>query len=179
MNINKVFNIKNNLKLIINKASIEDARPIINFLNKIGGETDFLTYGLNEFPFTLDQEEEIIKECLDLDNNLMIVGKINNEIVSQLFLQSTSKPRLAHIGEMGISVSKSFWNHSVAFYLLQTALEWAKSKNITKLQLQVREDNINAISLYKKIGFNIEGKIINAIKVNNEYYNEFIMGMVI
>lgn len=37
--------------LVIHKAKAEDALEIINFLNAVGGESDYLTYGLNDFYF--------------------------------------------------------------------------------------------------------------------------------
>lgn len=172
--------IKNGSNLSINKASIEDAASIVAFLNKVGGETDFLTFGLNEFPFSIEEEEEeMIRECLDSNTQLMLVGKVEGQIVSHLFLQRSDKLRIAHIGDIGVSVSKNFWGYSIAFHMILAAIEWAKDKNLNKLQLQVRSDNERAIHLYKKLGFNIEGKIINAMKVNNIYYDDYIMGLLL
>lgn len=39
--------LKNKVKAIIREAKIEDAQNIISYLNKIGGESDFLTFGKN------------------------------------------------------------------------------------------------------------------------------------
>ncbi|WP_028389483.1 GNAT family N-acetyltransferase [Legionella fairfieldensis] len=163
--------------LTIKKAEPEDAQEIIDFLNSIGGETDFLTFGQNEFPVSLKEEIDIINECLKKENSLMLVGKINQMIVSQLFLDVSNASRLDHIGHLGLSVKKSHWGQSIGKKMLVEAIGWAKKKNLVKIQLQVRTDNFSAINLYKKFNFVIEGTITQALKINNKFYDDFLMGL--
>jgi|GEM_PF-4395720 len=67
--VNKLFD-KKSIRLssgdtlLISKATIEDAVPIIDYLNMVGGESDFLTFGANGFPLNYEQEREIIADCL-------------------------------------------------------------------------------------------------------------------
>ena len=173
----KCITLANNLDLFISQASVEDAEQIINFLNKVGGETDFLTFGLNEFPFSVTAEQEIITEILSRNTGLMLVAKINNEIVSQLFLQGSDKPRLAHVADVGISVCKKYWGHSIGRYMMLAAMEWAKNNGFIKLQLWVRVDNERAVQLYKSLGFVVEGTITQAIKIGKTYFDNYIMGL--
>jgi len=173
----KNIELTNNLKLTIAQAALDDAEEIVNFLNVVGGETDFLTFGAHEFPVSVAEEKKTITECLEQKRCLMLVGKIENEIVCQLFLQRSDKPRLAHLGDIGISVSKKFWGLSIGRHMLLVAIEWAKNNGVTKLQLQVRTDNERAIQLYKKLGFVIEGTITHAIKIGDIYFDEHVMGL--
>lgn len=166
-----------NLFLVISKPTINDAEQVVDFLNTVGGETDFLTFGLNEFPFSLDEEKQVISECLKKNICLMLVGKIENVIVSQLFLQRSDKPRLSHIGDIAVSVSKNYWGHSIGKHMMLAGLEWARCNNITKVQLQVRTDNERAVQLYKNLGFVIEGKITQALKIGNTYFDDYLMGL--
>ncbi len=169
--------LKNGEQLVISKAQVDDAKPLIHFLNRIGGETDFLTFGLNEFSLTVDEEKNTISQCLSSQQQLMLVGKINHEIVSQLFLDRSSTPRLAHIGDIGVSVGQKHWGKSIGKFMVSSALVWAKNNGITKLQLYVRTDNTNAIALYQKLEFTIEGLIPRAVKINQEYFDNYIMGL--
>ena len=173
----KTLTIPDNLSLVISKASVDDAAKIINFLNKVGGETDFLTFGANEFPLTVEQEKETIVECLERNICLMLIAKVGDEIVSQLFLQRSNKQRLAHISDIAVSVSKDFWGKSIGKHMMLTAIEWAKQNKITKIQLQVQADNDRAVQLYKNLGFNIEGKITRATKINENYHDDLLMGL--
>lgn len=173
----KKISLSGGIDLIISKASPEDAASIVDFLNKVGGETDFLTFGLNEFPFSVSEEELTIKDCLERDICLMLIAKVGEEIVSQLFLQRSDTPRLMHIGDIGITVSKSYWGKSIGMHMIQVALLWAKNKKITKIQLQVRTDNERAIKLYEKLGFRIEGTFTKALKIGNIYFDDYLMGL--
>ncbi|WP_425169974.1 GNAT family N-acetyltransferase [Legionella sp.] len=57
------------------------------------------------------------------------------------------------------------------------AIHWAQKKKLAKIQLQVRTDNINAINLYKKFNFAVEGTIINSLQVTQIFYDEYLMGL--
>jgi RimJ/RimL family protein N-acetyltransferase len=166
-------------KLSISKARLNEAREIIDFLNKIGGETDFLTFGLNGFSYSIDEQKKIISKCLDLKQCLMLVGKVDSKIVSQLFLQRFNNVRTDHVAEIGISVDKNNWGQGIASKMMYHAIAWAQNNNITKLQLQVRTDNERAIKLYSKLGFIIEGEIAKAIKINDQYFNDYLMGLLL
>ncbi len=49
--------------------------------------------------------------------------------------------------------------------------------NLRKMNLGVAESNTKAISLYKKLNFNIEGKLINHISLNGKYVNILRMSL--
>ena len=173
----KCVNISHDFDFIISKACADDAKHIVEFLNKVAGETDFLTFGINEFPFSVSEERKQISACLEYNKDLMLIAKVGNELVSQLFLQRSNKPKLAHIGDVGISVSKKFWGKSIGKHMMLVAIEWAQQHNITKIQLQVRTDNDKAVRLYQRLGFKIEGEITRAMKINNIYFDDYIMGL--
>ncbi len=175
----KNIKLDDGIDLVISRPLPDKAKKIVDFLNEVGGETDFLTYGLGEFPFSVEEEKIIISECIESDFCLMIIAEIENEIASQLFLQRSNRSRLAHIGDIGITVSKKYWGNSIGKHMILTAIEWARQKGIAKLQLQVRSDNDRAIGLYKRLGFNIEGLIGRAIKLNGNYFDDYIMGLVL
>ena len=169
--------LKNNLQLVVSKACVDDAENIIRFLNEIGGDTDFLTFGLNQFPLSVVEEKKMIDDSINSNKFLIAVGKIDQTIVSQLFLDRSNNPRLLHIGSFGVSVRKKYWRNSIGKHMILFAINWAKISGITKLNLEVRTDHYHAINLYKKLGFHIEGKITRAVKVNEIYFDNYLMGM--
>ncbi len=173
------MNLNNDVDFIIAKATIEDAKAVVDFLNKVGGETDFLTFGLDEFPISVEEEQSIISECLEQDICLMLLAKINDEIVGQLFLEGSSLKRLKHIGTFGITVSKKYWGKSIGKKMILAAMEWAKSKDLSKIQLYVRTDNEAAVCMYKKLGFAIEGTISNAVRIDGIYFDNYVMGIIL
>ena len=174
---NENFLLKNKKILKITQVKVDDAVDLISYLNSIGGESDFLTFGLNEFPLSVDEEEVFIKKITESGRNMMLIGRVENQIVSQLFIDNLSNPRLQHIGDLSISVKKTFWGMSIGTHMLNSSILLSKKKNISKIQLYVRTDNDPAINLYKKHGFSIEGTISRAIKINEVYYENYLMGL--
>ena len=58
---------------------------------------------------------------------------------------------------LNIAVKKSMRNKKIATKLFDVIFEYAKAENINEFTLEVRQSNIGAIGLYKKLGFEIDG----------------------
>ena len=89
------------MELFISEAEIEDASMIIDYLNQVGGESDNLTYGLNECYLNEFEEMEVIQDFIDQENGLLLCGFIDDlrkrkeagtkVLASQLFLDCRAR----------------------------------------------------------------------------------------
>lgn len=50
---------------------------------------------------------------------------------------------------------------------------------MTRVELSVRENNLSAIALYKRIGFAVEGLSRNAVKIDGVYENVIQMAVLL
>ncbi|OPJ55050.1 GNAT family N-acetyltransferase [Alkalithermobacter paradoxus] len=174
----KKYILKNKDELVIQKANKSDALYIIDYLNKVACESDFLTFGEGEMNITLEAEEAFIEDCLKSDNKLFIVAKLNNKIVGVATFMAGAKPRIRHMGELGVSVLKEYWGIGIGNCLMDYLLNWAKETNIIKkVNLRVREDNHSAIKLYEKLGFKKEGIVSRELKIDDKFYSVVLMGL--
>ncbi|WXR60310.1 GNAT family N-acetyltransferase [Peptostreptococcaceae bacterium AGR-M142] len=165
-------------EIVIDKADLNDALELINYMKKVGSESDFLTFGEGEFDQTIDDIKYSIKESITKDNILYIVAKHNKKIIGNLKLSASQRPRILHVGEFGISVLKDYWGNKVGKELLLYMIDWAKSGNmIKKINLYVRTDNHGGIKLYEKLGFKIEGTTTRSYFIDNKYYDSHLMGL--
>lgn len=169
--------IKDKLVCVVREAHDEDAENIINYINTIAGESDNITFGSGEFNITLDDEKSLISRISEIENSIMLIATINNEIVSVSNFSAGKRPRNYHVGSLGISVLKKYWNKGVGTAVLETMIDWAKSKGIRKINLSVRTDNEPAIHLYEKVGFVNEGKTTRGMYINNEFIDLYNMGI--
>ena len=177
MNVHK-HELKNGRVLWIREVTVEDARALLDYVQAISGESDFLSFGPGEFELTEPEEVEFIRKCLAADNQLYILGLIDETIVATLTFSAGSRPRLRHSGEFGMSVRKQYWGLGIGSLMLDTLIDWARrSQIVKKINLRVRTDNQRAIRLYEGKGFVQEGTIRKAILLDGAYYDHHWMGL--
>ena len=98
-----------------------------------------------------EQEREFIRNTSNRENCIFIVGLIDDKIIGSLTFIASPRKRMMHRGELGIAVLKQFWGIGVGNFLMDYLFRWVNSNGIiNKVDLSVREDNINAINLYMK-----------------------------
>ncbi len=103
----KKIKLKSGKELLLRKPMEEDASAMIEYLNIVGGESDNLLFGENEFRFTVEQEKEHIKNINEDNNALMLLGVIDNQVVSISQVSAPNRKRIAHNSELAISVKKN------------------------------------------------------------------------
>jgi len=87
--------------------------------------------------------------------------------------------RLRHSAGIGIMVHKDYQNMGVGSALMEALIDIADNwLMLVRIDLTVFEDNLKAIKLYEKFGFEKEGvKKLAGIR-NGEYVNELIMARI-
>lgn len=175
----KVY-LKDGKEVIIKEAIKENAQAMIDFYNFIGGETDFLSFGKNEFNRELKDYESYIESTSEEENSIVLLATIDDEIVSIASIKSNQKSRSKHVGTLGIGIAKQYCGLGLGRILMDYLIEWAKLNGVTKkISLVTREDNIRAIKLYKKVGFEEEGMLRKDNYINGVYHNTVMMGLII
>jgi len=170
--------LKNGQTLIIRKAEARDAASVLDHIHAISGETDFLSFGPGEFDIPLERERDILQGYHEADNQLYLLGLLDGQIVSTLSFTGGHRPRLRHAGEFGVSVRKAYWGIGIGSLMLDALLDWARGTQIiTKVNLLVRTDNVRAIALYLRKGFELEGTIRQAIRIDGTTYDHHWMGL--
>jgi len=175
-----MITLKNGMSLILRKAKKEDAAAIVAYLNQVGGESDNLLFGENEFRLTVEEEEAFIEHMEGSKTTALFIGLIEDEIVCVLSLMGNGRPRIAHQADIALSVKKSHWHLGIATAAMEHAVAFAKrSGQIVILHLGVRADNARAISLYERVGFTKIGCYPKFFKIGDAYYDEILMNLYI
>lgn len=66
---------------------------------------------------------------------------------------------LRHSGVLGMGVAASHRGHGVGAALLRSTIDRAFAHGLTRVELVVREDNLPAVALYRRHGFELEGRL--------------------
>jgi RimJ/RimL family protein N-acetyltransferase len=171
------YTLSDGSKLKIREADINDAKKLLTTAKINIEEQEFIMTSINEFKITVDQEKEWIKSYKDNPTSLLLLAELDNQIVGNLDFKCKPQLKQSHVGEFGIGVLKEYRNKGIGGFLIKELIDWAKKKdNIKKLTLQVFANNDRAIYLYKKHGFQEEGRLISSIKLDNgEYIDNLLM----
>jgi len=157
--------------MLIERAKIEDARELLAYLNRVGGESDNLLFGADEFSMTVEQEERFIA------SSLLLVGRFEGEIVSVGSVNVAGRERIAHQGEIALSVAKKCWGRGFGKAMLSALIQLGKDQGLELLHLGVKSDNDSAIRLYEKLGFREFGRHPKFFKVRGDYFDKVLMGL--
>ena len=160
--------------------TVEDAEQIVDFYNRMGGETSFLSFEENEYPVSVSQQKDSIKFLENNATNMMLLAVDGEEIAGIITISSSHKIKSRHDGVLGIVVAQKYQGQGVGTNLIKQAVAWARGNGITRrLSLDTRADNISAVNLYLKSGFEFEGCRKNATLLNGIYYDTYVMGMML
>ena len=140
------------MSITIEKAKVEDAAKILEYLKQVGGETDNLTFGAEGVPFTVEEEADYICQLENSCDDIMLIAKDEDKIIGTAGLNRLPR-RMQHRGDFSVTVLKDYWNKGIGSQLMKEILKFAKENNFEMIDLQVRSDNIAAIHLYEKFGF--------------------------
>ncbi len=91
----------------------------------------------------------------------------------------TSRPTTTHVGELGIGLLPLYRGQGIGRQLMETALRAAIARGMTRIQLGVHADNVNALRLYQSLGFEIEGLHVNSIMIDGAYKDDYTMALIV
>ena len=133
-------------------------------------------------PFTRERIEGWTTN-IDYDEVLTIVALVkenyHQRIVGSASLKFDPNEHSKHRAELGITVHDDYQNLGIGTALVKHLLDIAKMKKIRKIWLQVNTNNNSAIHVYRKAGFQIEGKLVKERFINEEYRDEYRMAILI
>jgi putative acetyltransferase len=83
----------------------------------------------------------------------------------------------AHCGTLGMGILPEYRGAGLGRALLAASLAKAWAIGLTRIELEVRSDNLSAIRLYERLGFRKECLKRNAMRFDGVYYDAFQMSL--
>jgi L-amino acid N-acyltransferase YncA len=93
-------------------------------------------------------------------------------------LPNSRRTVYAHCGTLGMGLLPKYRGQGIGRKLMERALDAALAFGFTRIELTVREANVNAIALYKNFGFETEGLHRKAVRIEGRYENTLSMAFV-
>ena len=160
------------LELTIRPAEIEDAESIRALLDAVGAENIYLTTVPGEN--TVNQIEALIRQQTT-NRCLLLVGDSHGDIVGVLGFIGGVFKNISHVAEIGMAIKRDSRDAGLGSTLLREGIAWARKKGFYRLELGVLSTNEQAISLYKKFGFQEEGIRKSRYHIDGTWVDEILM----
>ncbi len=164
------------MQITIRDALIKDAQTIVEAERELAKVPGIFCSSPSEL--TSLSVIDTISTFTSTQKGVYLVAEWENQIVGHAFLEPLELHSLCHVAQLNLAVHRGWERKGIGTHLLKQLLEWAKnSPTIKKIELHVRATNIPAIALYKKMGFQEEGRLTKRVKVGDDYVDDIIMGL--
>ena len=148
---------------------------LIDYLKTVTGETRFLMCGPEEIQYTIEQEENFIREHNDSEDKLLILAFVDGEYAGNCSFQGRSgNRREAHRAGIGIALFQKYTGQGLGKLMLKKLLEEAGKNGYEQAELTVVDGNTRAYRLYESVGFEECGRIPRANKYEDGTYADDI-----
>ncbi len=177
----KTISLKDGRTCVLRNAEPNDAKDVINFKFQIADNSEYLTLLSDEIKDTRWKTKSRLKLELHDPNALHILAMDGENVIGTINTFGQSRRRLCHAVEFGIGILPPWQGTGLGFILISELLNWARAnETITRVELHVHSENIGAIGLYKKLGFEEEGRRKNAIRYEDgSYMDDLLMAQLL
>jgi len=172
----KVYHLKDNSIVNIRDATPKDLADIWNIFRSVVKEKKWipvLFIGEGEF------ERLSWFSHHKSTGSIILVAEMNGEVAGHCLIEHDDWDAAAHVGNLGIMVAARHRGKGVGNALMLEAIRRAREKGFEKICLSTFSDNLAAIRLYKKHGFEIIGVRKKQFKMREEYKDEVLMDLML
>ncbi len=172
----KTVRIKNGIIITVRTAEPEDAPGINNVMKSILKEKIYTIYDIDEYTETKQSRLKQIRRYRRAQGKIIIIALLKNRVIGFVTFNNRDVRKTMHTGFLSIYLLKEFRGVGLGKELLRNLIQWGRNnKIISKMSLAVFSCNKNAIALYKKVGFKVEGLCPKDMKINGRYYDSVLM----
>ena len=154
-----------------------DAEATIALRLALAKESEFLSEPV-DIRTDLGEQVKFLTSKLSSPVDLYIVAELEGRVVGMASLDGSTQSRFAHGATLGLGVRRDYWRRGLGKALVSTLLDWADSRGLVRIALEVVETNIGAIRLYEALGFEHEGRLRHRRKHGSTYLDNHAMARI-
>lgn len=123
------------------------------------GEGEWFITEPDEFPEGVDTKVAVIRDAARSANGVFLVARQDHVLVGWAQVVGGGRRRTRHVGRLEMMVDARVRGVGVGTALLGAVVAWAeRSPIVHKLSLNAFAHNTRALGLYRKFGFQEEGR---------------------
>ena len=143
-------------RFAIREGEPGDAGALVALARAVSAEPERWLLAGDEWRTAAD-ERRYLRAARCSPHAAVFVAEASEGIVGRLSVARDPHPASPHVADLGLMVASSHRRLGIGRALLERAVEWARERDIVKLELHVFPHNAPAIALYESFGFVQEG----------------------
>jgi putative acetyltransferase len=160
---------------VVRHAEPRDAAELKELGDAVASEPEGWLATLNGWRSTTDERRYLRAVRRYLHAAVLVAETEEGRIVGRLSIARDQHPASRHVADVGLMVDAAYRRRGIGRALLESAVEWARSAEIRKLELHVFPWNEAAIALYEDFGFVREGYRAQHYRRGDEYVDAILM----
>ena len=154
MKYKQTIKLKDGRACTLRNGTEQDGKAVLDLFLLTHAQTDFLLSYPDEVTFTVEQEEQFLREKAESDAEIEILAELEGRLIGSagIFRVGTAEKVRRRAG-FGISVDKAYWGLGVGRALTEACIACAKTAGYAQLELEAAAENKNALALYESVGF--------------------------
>ncbi|MCG2388867.1 GNAT family N-acetyltransferase [Staphylococcus epidermidis] len=164
---------------LIREISIKDVENFISLLSQIYDESEFTFYNPDEYSPTISSASQHLEKYITSPTKAIYVAESDEQLVGYVFVNTETYERTQHEAVVYLGVREYYQHQGIGQALINRIEAWALNHHIRRIEATVVTENINAIELFKGMGFQIEGELKDKLFINQKYYNEYVMAKIL
>ncbi|WP_117170131.1 GNAT family N-acetyltransferase [Paraliobacillus sediminis] len=165
--------------MIVREITISDSEKLAKLTNEVEKSSKYMLWEAGERNIQTDNQKEMIKSMKAAGNSTILVAEKDNGLVGFLFAIGGNARRNRHSTYIVIGILKGYRGQGIGIELFNKLVHWAENNNVSRLELTVVTKNEAGLSLYKKVGFEIEGTKRNALFIDGAFVDEYYMSKIL
>jgi ribosomal protein S18 acetylase RimI-like enzyme len=123
---------------------------------------------------SLTRTRRVVLDSLE-EGAVHVVALQGELVVGWCDLRPKSAVTLKHSAVLGMGVVREHRRNGLGARMLGMALEMAGEHGMRRAELVVRADNIPALKLYRRFGFQVEGTLRQYMRVDGAFHDALLM----
>ena len=131
----------------------------------------------SQFPYECSSIEEFRRQFFNPQGQVYVCHNIDGEVIGGFYLRLNFSGRSSHIANAAYMIRSSCRGKGVGSLLIKASLHLAKDQGFRAIQFNmVLSQNILAVKLYQKLGFDIVGVLPEAVRnPDGSYQDGYVM----
>ena len=159
----------------IRPIALADIEAFAALTNLVMRERQYMAF-LEGFP--IDEAAAFVARNLRLGNPQLVADDAGR-VVGWCDIRRETVPVYAHCGHLGMGLLPGYRGRGIGERLIRASIDAARAAGFERIELSVYGRNTRAMALYRKVGFAHEGMRPRGKKVDGEYDDVHLMGLLL